>query len=93
MRKYELVFILKPEIDKEAQKKIIKKMTDIIAELKGKVRKKDIWGKKQMAYSIKKYKEGIYIKFNISLPENKISQWRKKVKLEEDIIRELLIRR
>lgn len=92
MRKYELVFILKPSLNKTEQQKIIKKMSKIITDLKGKVNKKDVWGKKSMAYPIKKQKEGIYVKFNISLPEDKMGDWREKIQLEDNIIRHLLIR-
>jgi len=92
MRKYELVIILKPDLNKSEQEKIIKKMSKIITDLKGKVNKKDIWGKKNMAYPIKKQKQGTYVKLNISLPEDKIGDWREKIQLEDNIIRHLLIK-
>lgn len=93
MRKYELVFILAPNLKAEEQKKEIAKVEKAIESLKGKLEKKEIWGKKELAYPIRKFKEGIYVKFDLRLPEKKIRDWRGKIKRENKIIRHLLIKR
>ena len=92
MQKYELVFILDPKLDAQGQKKETDKLEKLITSFKGEVKKKDIWGKRTLAYPIKKFIEGIYIKFDLNfLPEN-IKEWEKKIKLEKRIIRYLLIK-
>lgn len=92
MQSYELVFILTPELEGQGQKEI-NKLEELITSLKGKVKKKEVWGKKTLAYPIKKLKEGIYVKFDLSFPPENIKEWENKIKLEEKIIRYLLINR
>ena len=92
MRQYELVFILNPNLSEKEQKEEITRLEKLIAGFKGKVKKKDVWGKKKLAYPIKKFEEGIYIKIDLDFPEDNVGEWEKKMKLEEKIIRYLLIK-
>ena len=92
MKKYELVFILDPKLDAQAQKKETGEIEKLITSFKGKIEKKEVWGKKTLAYPIKKLTEGIYVKFDLNFPPENIKEWEKKIKLEEKIIRYLLIK-
>ena len=92
MNKYELVFILDPKLDAQAQKKETDKIEKLIASFKGKIEKKEAWGRKTLAYPIKKLTEGIYVKFDLNFPPENIIEWEKKIKLEEKVIRYLLIK-
>jgi small subunit ribosomal protein S6 len=92
MREYEFIFILKPKLKESEQKKKIAQIEKLVADLDGKVKKKEVWGKKDLAYPIAKYKQGIYVQFNFSLPEKNVKAWEEKIKLEEEILRYLLIK-
>lgn len=92
MEEYELVFILAPNLKEKEQKEQQAKVEKLISGLKGKIIKKDVWGKKKLAYPIKKFEEGTYIKFDFELPKEKISSWDKLMRREENIIRYLLVR-
>lgn len=92
MRQYELVYILNPDLNEKDQKSQIAKIEKLITDLGGKVRKKEDWAKKKLAYPIKKFEEGIYLKLDLDFPEEKVSEWEQKMKLEEKIIRYLLIK-
>ena len=61
MREYELVFIVHPDLDDTALKDVIEKVSGWITEAGGSVLKVDLWGKRRMAYSIRKQKEGQYV--------------------------------
>ena len=61
MREYELVFIVHPDLDDTALKDVIEKVSSWITEAGGSVLKVDLWGKRRMAYSIRKQKEGQYV--------------------------------
>ncbi len=92
MRQYELVFILEPKLADKAQKEEISKLEKLITDLKGKVKKKEVWGKKNLAYPIKKFAEGIYVKFDLNFPQDQVREWERKMKLKTKIIRYLLIK-
>ena len=68
MRKYELVCIIHSDLDETAFNGIIEKVKGWIVDAGGSVDKVDIWGRKRLAYIIKKQREGQYVLFNVSLP-------------------------
>lgn len=91
MRNYELVVIFDPSLSQEQQKSQLKKIEDLLGK-KGKVKETDTWGKKTFAYPIEKQKEGIYVLLKVGLDEKSIPDFEKKLKLEEKILRYLLIK-
>jgi small subunit ribosomal protein S6 len=67
MREYELVFIVHPDLDDAALKEVIEKVSGWITEAGGTVSKVDLWGKRRMAYAIRKQKEGQYVLFKTQM--------------------------
>lgn len=61
MREYELVFIVHPDLDETALNDIVEKVKGWISEAGGSIAKVDFWGKKKLAYVIRKQKEGHYV--------------------------------
>ena len=61
MREYELVFIVHPDLDDTALKDAVEKVKGWITEAGGSIVKVDFWGKKKLAYVIRKQKEGHYV--------------------------------
>ncbi len=91
-RKYELMAIFVPELDEEAVKSEIEKIKDIIASKDGEVEKVDNWGKRTLAYEIKKRKEGTYVIFNFVLPSSEVLSFKNILKLNENILSFMIIR-
>jgi small subunit ribosomal protein S6 len=61
MHEYELVFIVHPDLDDTAFKDVVEKVSSWITEAGGIVSKVDLWGKRKLAYAIRKQKEGQYV--------------------------------
>jgi len=61
MREYELVFIVHPDLDDTALKDVVDKVSGWITEAGGVISKVDLWGKRKLAYAIRKQKEGQYV--------------------------------
>jgi len=93
MRDYELVLVIDPDLAEGDQKKEIAKVKKIIKDLKGKVEKTDEWGKRELAYPIKKKNLGYYFLLAIKLSAATPAQIENKLKLEEKIIRYLLVKK
>lgn len=91
MRLYELMLIVAPDVESPKIEELSVKITKIIEDGGGKVEKKDMWGKKNLAYEIAKFKEGFYILYVLSLLPTQPSNLEKKLGLEDQIIRHLLI--
>ena len=59
MNKYELALVLNPELDEEARTEAFNKVQELIARFGGTIEKVDDWGKRRLAYEIKKSERGI----------------------------------
>jgi small subunit ribosomal protein S6 len=90
MRKYELVCIVHPDLDETAFNGVVEKVKGWIIETAGSVDKVDIWGRKRLAYEIKKQREGQYILFNLSLEPTAIATLDQNLRFLEPVIRYML---
>ncbi len=63
MTQYETGFIVSPNLPEEEAVRLIQQMADVVAQKKGRMVKQDVWGKRRMAYSIKRFHEGVYVFF------------------------------
>ena len=61
MRDYEIVFIVHPDLDETAFDDVVSKVKGWIIDGGGEVTNVDIWGKRRLAYPIRKQEEGQYV--------------------------------
>ncbi len=61
MRDYEVVFIAHPDLDENALNGVIEKVKSWIVDAGGTIAKVDVWGRRRMAYAIRKQREGQYV--------------------------------
>ncbi len=93
MNSYLLTLVLKPSLDEKARKELLMEMKKKMLGDLGKVVKEDLWGERDLAYPIKKNAKGYYVHFEFETLPNVAKDLDKNLKVEEDIIRYLLIRR
>jgi small subunit ribosomal protein S6 len=91
MNKYELVCIVHPDLDETAFNGIIEKVKGWVLETSGSVDKVEVWGRKRLAYTIKKQREGQYVLFNLSLESVATAILEKNLRFLEPVIRFMLI--
>lgn len=87
-----MTLILDSGLAAPKKKELITKIKKILTEAKGKVEKTDEWGKKSLAYPVRKKEEGDYLFWEVLLPEESPAQIDKKLRLENEILRYLLVR-
>ena len=92
MRDYELALVIDPDLTASNQKKLLTEFKTFIKNLEGKVVAEEKWGKKELGYPIKKKELGVYFFWQLSLPEDKPGELDKKLRVEEGILRFLLIK-
>ena len=92
MRKYEGMIIIDPKLEDEKIKEKIEDVKKII-EKKGKIEKIDEWGKRQLAYPIKKREEGYYLVIEFEADGSVIQDLRKYMDIGTDYLRYMFIRR
>ena len=67
MRSYELVFIVNPDLDETALTEVINRVKGWIVDDGGEVTQIDLWGKRRLAYPIRKQNEGHYVLFKANM--------------------------
>jgi len=90
MRKYELVCIVHPDLDEAAFNGVLEKVKGWIAEAGGSIDKMDVWGRKRLAYMIKKQREGQYVLFNVSMPTSGTTALDQNLRFLEPVIRYMI---
>ena len=90
MRKYELVCLIQPDLDEAAVTGIIDRVKGWVTEAGGTVDKIDLWGKRRLAYIIRKQRESNYVLFNVSLEPNSTSSLEQNLRYTEPIMRHML---
>ena len=91
MRNYNLVLVLEPESPESERKKILEKVTKWFGD--GKIENIKEWGKKTMAYQIKKFSEGFYLLLEITTENTVPLDFEKKLIMEGKILRHLLVKK
>lgn len=89
MRKYEMLTIL--EAGMENQSEEIAKIEELLKNLGGTVSKTDVWGKRPLAYPIRKKTEGYYVLFSFELEPAQTFELRRVLGLRQNVYRQLVI--
>ncbi len=92
MNFYESLFIINPALDDVEVKKVTDKVEGLIKKEEGEILKVDNWGKKKLAYEVKKQKKGYYILINFRMKASTISELERSLKLTDPVIKFLIIR-
>ena len=93
MNNYESVFILKSALDKEAEEKLVDDIKQVVTKNKGSIAQMQSWGKRKLAYPIKKQTEGIYYLLEFQLEAARMAKVENTYKLNDSIIRTLIVRK
>lgn len=64
MNKYEIMYIIRPDVDEETQKAVVERFNNILTDNGAEIEKVTEMGKRRLAYEIENYKEGIYMVIN-----------------------------
>ena len=91
MRKYELTYLVSDEVPESDLNKVTGKVAGFIDELGGKVTKEDIWGRRKLAYPIKKQDFATYITLYFDLPADKAIPFEKDLRHIDGVLRQLMI--
>ena len=89
MRDYELVVLLHPDLEIDLDKPL-KKIEKTITGLQGTIVTQDIWGKRKLAYPIKKEEFAVYVYFEIQLPPTSVKKVDAALNITDEVLRHLL---
>ena len=89
---YELVVIIKPDVGDDALEPVVEGISQLITGKGGTVAEIGRWGKKKLAYPIKRAMEGSYVLFRMKLPPESSRELEGNLNISEDVLRHLLVK-
>lgn len=92
MRRYDLIFIIQPELSEEETKAVADRYTQIITAQKGIIIKTEDWGKRRLAYDINKQSKGNYILVDFYGPGSMIREVERNLKIDDKILKFLTVK-
>lgn len=93
MRKYELMFIVKPDLEETAIKAVADSMKEVVTSNGGKILEEKEMGQRDLAYEMNKYKTGYYFLFLIETENLETTKEFERIsRINENIIRHIVVR-
>ena len=87
MKNYELLAVFKPSLDAEELDKEVEKISKEVKSYKGSVVSVDKMGRKKLAYDVQGYRDGYFANLVLSIPADKVVDFKRNLKLNENVIR------
>lgn len=91
MRKYEVMYILRSELEQEAVQASVDKFANIITSNSGEITKTDLMGKRRLAYEINKMRDGIYVLVHFNAEPAVVTELDRVLRISDEVIRFLVV--
>ena len=92
MRKYEIMFIVKPDLEEKTVKDTVKKLEKALTDNKAVITLSKELGQKEFAYEIKGFKSGFYYLYNIDSKDDKaVKEFDRIASIDENVVRHLVL--
>ena len=92
MRNYEIMYIIRPDIEEEARKELVDRFSAILTDSGATIDKVDEMGSRRLAYEINDYRDGYYVVIYFEGDENSVNEFDRQAKYSDDLIRHMAIR-
>jgi len=92
MNNYETIFIIKPNLEEEAIKGLIEKFSNLI-NTDVKVTEVNEWGKRKLAYPMKKQTEGYYVLVNFESNPANITELERNYRITDEVIKFIVVKK
>ncbi len=92
MHDYELVAVISPEVDEEGVSKIVDKVTQSINNRGGAVDEIKNWGRRKLAYPVRKFLEADYVLARFKLMPKSVKELEAEISASRDILRYLVVK-
>lgn len=91
-RSYEMVYILRPDLDEEGRRAKIAKVQQVIEAETGSIETTDEWGARILAYEINHFREGYYVLVTFTLPADRVRKVEERLSMDDALLRYQTVR-
>jgi small subunit ribosomal protein S6 len=93
LRDYEILYIVRPELDEEQLQAAIGTVDKLIGNLGGAVQKTDVWGRRRLAYEVRHLREGQYVLTDFQIDPARVPEMEATLKISDTVFRHLVVRK
>ncbi len=90
MRKYEIMYIIRPNIEDEAKKALVERFNTILTDNGAELTEVKEWGKRRLAYEINDFRDGYYMLLQVQSEAAAVQEFDRLAKISEDMIRHMV---
>lgn len=92
MRKYEIMYIIRPNIEDEAKQAVVERFDSILTTNGAEIIESKDWGKRRLAYEIEDFRDGFYRLIQANANPEAVQEFDRLAKISDDIIRHIVIK-
>ncbi|MDQ6772523.1 MAG: 30S ribosomal protein S6 [Candidatus Dormibacteraeota bacterium] len=92
-RDYEILYIVRPELDEDQLGQAVKTVNKLIEDLGGASTKSDVWGRRRLAYEVQHVREGQYVLTDFQLDPDRVPEMESTLKISDTVFRHLVTRK
>jgi small subunit ribosomal protein S6 len=93
LRDYEILFIVRPDLEDEAVSEAVKSVDALIDNLGGRTKKTDVWGRRRLAFEVKNLREGQYVLTDFEIDPQRVPEMEATLKISDTVFRHLIVRK
>ena len=93
MRDYEILYIVRPDLEDDKVQDVVKRVNSLIGRSGGSSEQTSLWGKRRLAYEVKHQKEGSYVLQDFKIDPGRVPELESALKITEDVLRHLIVRK
>ena len=92
MRKYEIIFVIRPDVNDEEIEKLVTQMQSVATGAGGTIEKVEKMGRRRLAYRVARQREGFYILFVLEGNGDTVKEFERRLKVTDSVIKYLTVR-
>jgi len=93
LRDYEVLYIVRPDLEDDKVQDVVKRVNTLIERSGGAADQTSLWGKRKLAYEVKHQKEGSYVLQDFKIEPNRVPELESALKITEEVLRHLIVRK
>lgn len=93
LRDYEILYIVRPELDEEQVNGAVETVNTLITNLGGASQSTNVWGKRRLAYEVAHLREGHYILTDFQIEPARVPEMEATLKISDTVFRHLIVRK
>ena len=91
MRKYETMFVIRPDLDEEGTKAVIEKFVNLLKDQGAEIESVEEWGMRKLAYEVNKVREGYYVLIYFEAESGAVQELERIFRISAHIVRSIVV--